>query len=49
MTSTCSAFGIAFDFYLAGGIVLAALLVLLVLGRRRQPGIALAGAVPEAC
>jgi predicted MFS family arabinose efflux permease len=43
------AFGIAFDFYLAGGIVLAALAVLLVLGRQRRPRAALARAVPEAC
>ena len=43
------AFGIAFDFYLAGGIVIAALLVLLLLGRQRRPGVALAGAMPEAC
>jgi predicted MFS family arabinose efflux permease len=43
------AFGIAFDFYLAGGIVIAALLVLLLLGRQHQPGVALAGPVPEAC
>jgi predicted MFS family arabinose efflux permease len=43
------AFGIAFDFYLAGGIVLVALAVLLVLGRPRRPGAALAGVVPEAC
>ena len=40
-------FGIAFDFYLAGGIALAALLVLLSLGRRR---IAVRAAAPaEAC
>lgn len=43
------AFGIAFDFYLAGGIVIAALLVLLLLGRQREPGVAPAGAVPEPC
>lgn len=43
------AFGIAFDFYLAGGIVLIALVVLLVPGRRRTPGVALAGVAPEAC
>ena len=42
------AFGIAFDFYLAGGIALAALLVLLSLGRRRSAGSPAGGAVPEA-
>jgi predicted MFS family arabinose efflux permease len=42
-------FGIAFDFYLAGGTVLAALLVLLVLGRRRVARVAMAGVTPEAC
>ncbi len=43
------AFGIAFDFYLAGGTVLVALLVLLLLGRRKAPGVAMAGALPETC
>ncbi len=43
------AFGIAFDFYLAGGTVLVALLVLLLLGRRRVKGVAMAGVTPEAC
>ncbi|MGT2425604.1 MFS transporter [Amnibacterium kyonggiense] len=41
-------FGIAFDFYLAGGIALAALLVLLSLGRRRI-AVPVGGPSPEAC
>lgn len=44
-----STFGIAFDFYLAGGIALAALVVLLSLGRRRREVAVLTGAVPVAC
>jgi predicted MFS family arabinose efflux permease len=43
-----STFGIAFDFYLAGGIALAALLVLLSLGGRRRPVFVTAG-IPDAC
>ena len=43
------AFGIAFDFYLAGGIALASLLVLLALGRGRRVIARPSGAVPEAC
>jgi predicted MFS family arabinose efflux permease len=35
------AFGIAFDFYLSGGLVLAALLVLLLLGRQRRTVVAM--------
>jgi predicted MFS family arabinose efflux permease len=41
-------FGIAFDFFLAGGIALAALLVLLSLGRRRI-AVASPCPLPEAC
>ena len=43
------AFGIAFDFFVAGWIVLVALLVLLVPGRRRNPGLAMAAGTPEPC
>ena len=43
------AFGIAFDFYLAGGIALVSLLVLLALGRGRRVIARPSGAVPEAC
>ena len=42
-----SAFGIAFDFYLAGAITLAALVVLLALGRGPRPVRAVVAA-PEA-
>ena len=42
-------FGIGFDFTLAGGIAVAALLVLLSVGRRRVPRVAPAGVVPDAC
>jgi predicted MFS family arabinose efflux permease len=44
-----AAFGIAFDFSLSGGIALAALLVLLSVGRRRVPRVAAAGVLPDAC
>jgi predicted MFS family arabinose efflux permease len=43
------AFGIAFDFYLAGGLALASLLVLLALGRGRRGLVRPAGALPEPC
>jgi predicted MFS family arabinose efflux permease len=43
-----SRFGIAFDFYLAGGIAVLALLVLLSLGRGRI-AVPAAGPAPEAC
>jgi predicted MFS family arabinose efflux permease len=43
-----SAFGIAFDFYLAGGLALVSVLVLLSLGRRRSPVAAPIGAIPVA-
>jgi predicted MFS family arabinose efflux permease len=42
-------FGIAFDFFLAGGIALASLLVLLSFGRRPQPAVAAAGQLPGIC
>ena len=42
-------FGIAFDFFLAGGIALASLLVLLSFGRRRQRGRAVASPLPGGC
>lgn len=43
-----STFGIAFDFYLAGGIAVGALLVLLSLGRQRGPVVAAGYRVPDA-
>lgn len=43
-----STVGIAFDFYLAGGIALAALLVLLSLGRQPRPVVAAGRPVPDA-
>jgi predicted MFS family arabinose efflux permease len=43
------AFGIAFDFYLAGGLALASLLVLLALGRGRRGLVRPAAALPEPC
>lgn len=43
-----STVGIAFDFYLAGGIALAALLVLLSLGRQARPIVAAERGLPDA-
>lgn len=42
-------FGIAFDFYLAGGLALVSLLVLLALGRGRRTAPRTAAALPEPC
>lgn len=42
-------FGIAFDFFLAAGIAVAALLVLLSFGRAARPAVAAACPTPEAC
>jgi predicted MFS family arabinose efflux permease len=44
-----STVGIAFDFFLSGGIALAALVVLLSVGRLRRPVVVAAGPVPDAC
>jgi predicted MFS family arabinose efflux permease len=43
------AFGIAFDFFLAGGLVLVALLVLLLLGRGPRRVAVATGSVPQVC